>query len=348
MSCNHPNYLLQVDFNDFEELMIYRSKGFKCNPETMRGVKFLGSVDKLAPFYENHTNSFPGKFVEVPCGKCLGCRLDYARFWASRCYLESLEFKDNYFITLTYDDDHLPENNSLVVDDIMTFIKRLRNYFHNYFKHDNIRYLLCGEYGEQSLRPHYHLIVFNVPLYDLDINFPYDDNGKTMITQHVKNGHVYYYSDLIHALWSKGNVLIGDVTLDSCGYVARYVTKKQTGKASKFYKDFNLVPPFIRMSTRPGIAYNYFIKNYKQIYKYDCVIVPGRSGPVRLKPGRYFDKLLFKVDPDFYWRVKVERELEFSARFQSHLLLDPVSYHLARETNDKLLEDRAKMLLRNL
>ena len=92
-------------------------------------------------------------FIQVPCGKCLECRIQHARAWADRCVVEAKQYDDNYFVTLTYDDAHLPAKNSLVPDDLQKFMKRLRKHFPN----NKIRFFACGEYGDTSWRPHYHL-----------------------------------------------------------------------------------------------------------------------------------------------------------------------------------------------
>ena len=96
-------------------------------------------------------------FVQVPCGLCLECRIQHARQWADRCVLEAKNYKDNYFVTLTYDDDFLPNHNSLEPRDLQLFLKRLRKTF----PHTKIRFLASGEYGDSSFRPHYHLILLN-------------------------------------------------------------------------------------------------------------------------------------------------------------------------------------------
>ena len=124
----------------------------------------------------------------IPCGQCAECRAQYARNWANRLLLE-LQYHDSaYFVTLTYDDAHVPRSESkdgfphLTLDkrDCQLFFKRLRKAFPD----DNIRYFLAGEYGDQTHRPHYHAIVFGLHLDDLvlvgrnEFNQPYFDSSS--------------------------------------------------------------------------------------------------------------------------------------------------------------------------
>jgi len=207
--------------------------------------------------------------IQVPCGQCIGCRLEYARVWATRCWHESLMHDQSYFVTLTYDDDHL-KTFSLVPEDLTNFFKRLRKY-------KKIRYYACGEYGDKNGRPHYHAVIFGLDLNDLrafSIN---------------KFGDPLYRSPFLASVWNNGFVTIGEVTFQSCSYVARYVMKKQKGKGSKVYDELGIIPPFVRMSRRPGIGYDYFMFNRSQIESQ--LFVRTQSG--KISPlFRYYENLL--------------------------------------------------------
>ena len=161
MSCYKPNYIvkhkilspsLRLEYR-FQEKNDSRGRnGWKMIKNSDMEMKFFTGYD-----YDNFKNHVEDNFkmncevVQVPCGNCIGCRLDYSRQWANRCYLESLGSKNVYFITLTYDDEHLPVgkfgNNTLVPDDLKKFLKDLRRYYSYHYKLDNIRYFACGEYG---------------------------------------------------------------------------------------------------------------------------------------------------------------------------------------------------------
>lgn len=81
--------------------------------------------------------------IKIPCGKCIGCRLDYSRDWAVRAVHESMLYKNNTFVTLTFDDEHLPDDKSLNKGYMSSWMKRFRKKFGN-----DIRFMMCGEYGE--------------------------------------------------------------------------------------------------------------------------------------------------------------------------------------------------------
>lgn len=162
------------------------------------------------------------------CGKCFPCRINRRRLWAHRMQLESLVSSDASFVTLTYDDQHVPPGQSLVVKDYQDWLKRLRKVL----APQKIRYFLVGEYGDETQRPHYHAALFGVhPL----IAGGFD--GELGVVQ---------------SSWNKGFTYVGELTPDSAMYVAGYCTKKMTSR-----KDSRLngrQPEFARMSLRPGIG----------------------------------------------------------------------------------------------
>lgn len=288
MSCYSPNYILKwhcsprmVLETRYAQKHDKNKSGWKAPNEGYNFLyKFFTGYD-YDVFKKEHVkdelDGFKYEVVQIPCGCCIGCRLDYSRQWANRCYLESLGSEHTYFITLTYDDENVPigknGNNTLRPDDLKKFLKDLRAYYKYHYNLDNIRFFACGEYGDMSLRPHYHLICFNLPIYDLDPNFIYEENGKKYITQHVENGYIYYYSDIIHKIWNKGNILIGEATWQSMAYVARYVTKKIKGKDAEVYDALGIESEFVRMSRMPGIGEAYFKEHYKEIYLNDNIII---------------------------------------------------------------------------
>ena len=107
--------------------------------------------------------------LSLPCGQCVGCRLERSRQWAMRCMHEASLYSRNCFITLTYNNEHLPSDNSLQYPDFQKFMKRLRKRFNGVDRSANpdsndqfpIRFYMCGEYGETFGRPHYHACLFN-------------------------------------------------------------------------------------------------------------------------------------------------------------------------------------------
>lgn len=157
--CTCPNYLLPIGTHVNEQM------------QTKTTYEFLGHKEykKLKMMSPDALSMLP--FVEVPCGKCLECRIQYARVWADRCVLEAKKYKYNYFVTLTYDDHFLPDRNSLDPKDLQLFIKRLRKHYSKKYPGIKIRFLASGEYGDISWRPHYHIILFNCPIDDLSYIF---------------------------------------------------------------------------------------------------------------------------------------------------------------------------------
>lgn len=155
--------------------------------------------------------SSPSPDLYVPCGQCLGCRLERSRQWAVRCMHEASLYDRNCFITLTYDDDNLPADRSLHYSHFQLFMKRLRK-AHG----DGIRFYMCGEYGEKKGRPHYHACLFN---------FNFDD----LTLWQERRGTKLYRSKSLERLWPYGFSTVGGVTFQSAAYVARYIMKKVTG-----------------------------------------------------------------------------------------------------------------------
>lgn len=243
--------------------------------------------------------------VDVPCGQCIGCRLERSRQWAIRCVHEASLHSENCFITLTYNDQNLPAYNSLSKVDFQKFFKRLRRKY----PEKKIRYFHCGEYGSKFQRPHYHAIIFG---------FDFDD--KYHWSTH--KGQKYYRSKTLEELWNeKGYCIIGDVTFESAAYVARYITKKQTGKgASEHYeirdKDGNPVydrqtgeiyhrtPEYTTMSRRPGIAKEWYDKFKDDVFPNDYVVLRGKE----MRPPKYYEKQFEIEYPSDYAKLKYNRK----------------------------------------
>lgn len=237
-------------------------------PSGKRGITF------------NRNASFSGEPIQVPCGQCVGCRLERSRQWAMRCVHESKLHKKNCVLTLTYDDKNLPDDGSLVKRDLQLFMKRLRKE-----KGNGIRFYACGEYGEKSRRPHYHLVLFNCDFEDKRYykKSKVDDN--------------LYTSAIAERIWGKGFCVVGDVTFESCAYIARYIIDKMTGpKADEWYTNPDGVivqSEFTNMSRRPGIGSGYFEKYGEEVFTHDSVIMRGQE----VRPPRYYDVKMEEIDP---------------------------------------------------
>lgn len=186
------------------------------------------------------------------------------------------------FLTLTYSDQWLPDDYSLDPKALQDFVKRLRYHAGN----NKVRFFACGEYGDEGGRPHYHLIVFGEDF--IDDRVPFRKTGT---------GHVTYISPKLQKLWPFGFSEIGNVTLESSGYVARYIMKKVTGEAAAdHYRRVHpltgelvtVSPEFITMSKKPGIGAGWFDSFHGDCFPSDFVVVQGRKYPV---PRYYLKKL---------------------------------------------------------
>lgn len=240
------------------------------------------------------------KPIQVACGQCIGCRLERSRQWALRCVHEASLYDDNCFLTLTYDDDHLPLNGSLNVEDFQLFMKRLRKSI----EPAKVRFFQCGEYGSLFERPHHHCILFG-----------YDFPDKELIS--VNLGNRVYKSDILSDLWSKGFCSIGSVTFESAAYVARYILKKVTGDAADDHYH-GRKPEYITMSRRPGLAACWFDRYGSDVYPKDFVTI--RDG-LRCHPPKYYDKLYERNHFDELAQIKIKRQSVMdSPEYQSELL----------------------------
>lgn len=241
--------------------------------------------------------------LQLPCGQCVGCRLERSRQWAMRCMHEASLHENNCFLTLTYDDEHLPPGNSLNHRDFQLFMKRLRRNYPD----DNIRYYMCGEYGENFGRPHFHVILFNFTFSDLTL------------WKRTSANEVIYRSKTLEKFWPYGYSSIGAVTFESAAYVARYVMKKVTGsRANSHYEELDTdtgeittrVPEYNRMSLKPGIGADWYEKFSSDVYPHDRVVRDGTPS----KPPRYYDKLLSRSNPELLAEIKDKRVLDMALK----------------------------------
>lgn len=297
MACYHP-------------IIMYRSRAGR-NPKTGKW-----------PLVSNSSQGYSDLQVVVPCGKCIGCRLDKSREWSIRCVNEASQHDKNCFITLTYDDDHLPGDHSLHVEHFQKFMKRLR-----WHSDVPIRFLHCGEYGAKNGRPHYHAILFG-----------YDFDDKYFFFR--RRGHNVFRSPTLEKLWPFGICSVGEVTYDSCAYVARYTLKKI--KDTKEYESEGLKPPYITMSRRPGIASDWLDKYGSEVKANNFVFFKGFKNKV---PRYYRDKLAL-TDPVYYAKIKVTPARRYIALQDPQYSAKIDAYRLA--VKERLKLKQVKRLVRYL
>lgn len=222
---------------------------------------------KRAVVFSSH-GAYSDMQLEIPCGQCIGCRIDRARSWALRIVHESKMHDENCFVTLTYAPEHVPPG--LVVRDLQLFFKRLRNESGRKF-----RYFAVGEYGEKLSRPHYHCLLFG-------FDFPDKKFWKG------KGEYRQYRSAMLEKAWPLGHALSGSLTPASAQYCAKYSVKKVRGSLAEAHYGTK-TPEFAVMSRRPGIGAAWFDKYHASVFPRDFVVVPG--GRKVAVPRYYLDRL---------------------------------------------------------
>lgn len=259
-------------------------KGYRsCSP---------GSSGKFSIVFKQP--EFSQKALAIPCGQCIGCRIDRSRMWAIRCLHEASLYEHNCFVTLTYSSEHVPAFGQLEKRALQLFLKRLRK-----VGGSGIRFYACGEYGEKMGRPHFHLCLFN-----------YDFSDKAIWS--VRDGVRLYTSELLARLWPYGFSTVGDVTFESAAYVARYVMKKITGDAAEAHYT-HLVPEtgelvcipseFTVMSRRPGVGKPWLDRYQSDVFPRDYVVVRGK----KCKVPRYYDSIYEQSDVFKMFDMKMNR-----------------------------------------
>lgn len=245
----------------------------KCFDPTLcytdpRGKKWYRSYSMASNlFLQLHQSVFD-------CGKCLFCRKQKSRELAMRCVLHASLYRDNCFLTLTYDESKEGYHNNFEYSDIQKFKKRLRQYvFRNFGK--KIEVFNVHEYGKNG-KKHWHLIVFN------------HDFTEDRVIYSRKNGIPLYTSPKLEDLWPFGFNTVGDVSEASAMYQAQYTQKD--------FKNGNVTNSKKSHSKHSGIGRPYFLKHFAQILELGYVPFGGKEIPV----PRYFEKLAHKHWSHFY------------------------------------------------
>lgn len=280
MPCNFP-------------LTAYR--GRETNPETGK-----------RPIAFNSSKGYYDTQLKLGCGQCRGCRRDYAKQWAIRCLHEASQFKNNCFITLTFNEKHLNSKGTLVKRDFQLFMKRLRKAYDGLEPvtdrkgktHYPIRYYHCGEYGSIYGRPHHHACIFNFTFTDKIL---WKEEGPTKLYRSPSLEHLWRHPDTGDSL---GYSTIGDVTYHSACYVAGYISKKITGnKAPDHYQ--GRLPEYCTMSRRPGIGQAWFDKYSSDIVRNEgSLVLPGGF---HHKTPKYYDRQFELTQPENFAEIKAKR-----------------------------------------
>jgi len=247
-------------------------------------------------------NRGDGQFLELPCGKCLGCRQTRNRAWSIRIGHEAQLYEYNCCATLTYDEKHLPEGGSLVYSDFQGFMRRLRRELVGVTEIPGrgrpIRFFVSGEYGAKNKRPHFHAVLFNCKFPDLE---------------EAKPG--YWVSKTAERIWEKGAVLIGSVSTETAAYVAGYTLDKVYGAAGvSHYVNVDRStgeilgerrPPFVEMSNRPGIGAWWFERFGADLFPSDVAVQEGKAYKV---PRYYWERFKKTADGGLVEEIAYRRE----------------------------------------
>ena len=294
-------------------------------------------------FHQKGTQGKKGRFIkppnyrrqlDLPCGRCVGCRIDKAKQWAVRIMHEAQQHEKNSFITLTlsnktldaraleknqkrtHAEDARTRIDTIEKRDIQLFVKRLRKYKNTAaglapdgaspLAENKIKYYAVGEYGEKENRPHYHAAIFGENFTDDKIPWRTSPAGFPL-----------WRSPTLEKLWTLGHAEVGELTFESAAYIARYVMKKINGdKASEHYQRVNpetgeltwITPEFALMSrggrTGRGIGSAWLTDYRTDVYPNDYVVMNGQ----KLKPPRYYDKLLEELDKYAMDDIRIDRE----------------------------------------
>lgn len=259
---------------------------------------------------------------ELACGRCIGCRVRKAQEWTARLVHEASLHLHSQFLTLTYADAELPPGESLCLRDVQLFMKRLRKKYG-----EGLRFYLCGEYGDQTWRPHYHALIFGLRLDDLE---PY---------KKTRRGEQLYTSSSLTKLWGLGHVVIGAVTPKTAAYCAHYVCKKIVGPPDDINYE-NRKRPFAVMSRRPGIGAYWVDRFASDLYPDDFVVLDGKQ---RGKPPAYYDRRIAVTRPELIASMKEKRkQYALQPKVQAN------SSTSRRKVRAEVLEARVSLTKRNV
>ena len=313
MSCYHP----LIRYESFKKYKCLDGhKAYEAKVESIPKDIDPGEYER-AEELQNKITGYWRNIQLIPCGKCIGCRLENSKNKATQAIYEAEQWKDNWFITVTYDEEHLPKaapainektgeempanpGGTLKPSDMTLFLWKLRTYYDRKYHHRGIRFMGVGEYGSHTGRAHMHFIFFNLPILPTNMRFhEYNENHEAL-----------WRCPELEEIWGKGMVVAGEVTWSTCAYVARYITKKVGMPANKeHYKNLGIEPEFYRASNRPGIGKQYYEDHKDEIYKLDQMLVKKYGGgTMKVKPPKYYDRLYDLDHPREMEEIKKKRK----------------------------------------
>lgn len=269
-----------------------------------------------------------GDALELPCGRCIGCRLDRGRMWQLRILHEAQLYDSNYCATFTYDQAHVPFE--LEYRHFQLFLKRLRKAKVGVTvladRGRPIRFFVAGEYGGMTGRPHWHAILFNVQFADRVLLH----NGK-------------FRSAELERLWSHGGVELDAVSPQAAAYVAGYtVTKAQRAEGVARFELVNLCTgelsyrrrEFAKMSLNPALGTDWFVRFAGDLFPGDFAVSDAKRWKV---PRFYWERFKRTADPG------VVEEIAYGRYLRSLEQPPEESAPERRAVREEYAERRAKM-----
>ena len=286
-------YRIGIDNYLYDDSLIFDERFWQVYDEFFRyrglvGGSYAAYDDRKKISYEDlqylsdglkNQYKYAAPVASYPCGICLGCSRDRSKDWALRCSHEMQYHKSNCFITLTYNDDNIPENGNLIYSDFQKFMKRLRIYLDRHPEYSSqidgydgsLSYFVAGEYGHESYlgrpfgRPHFHAILFGI---DFPDKYRFSKSGR---------GFWQCRSEILEKLWDFGFSSVGeDANYGTAMYTAKYITKdmfieKYVGQLENYY---HVNRPMIHVSGKYAIGKQWLTEYWLDIVKQlqtDCV-----------------------------------------------------------------------------
>lgn len=259
-----------------------------------------------------------------PCGKCVNCRARSRQEWVFRLRMEYKSCDFGLFVTLTYDDDHLPLD-GVSVRDVQLFLKRLRKSFNSRV----LRYFIVSEYGDDrnTARPHYHALLF--------------------FSQHNRDYGIY---DTIEKAWQNGFVQFGEIEEGSIVYCTKYCLKGSDVPEGK-NKNFRLLS---KMHGGVGVDYierlhDYHLQRLDQPHQ----VTDGEyKAPM---PRYYRNRLMKEISDDVDTKIMIqtmymEHVNEYRKKNEEKLRLQFRKHHPEGDDHDFIIwkhqrEDRKEELI---
>jgi len=244
--------------------------------------------------------------LELPCGKCMDCKIRRTRDWVTRLTHEASLHEDNCYLTLTFSEDGLGLRElqrgthplDLDIKDWQLFAKRLRK------AAGPFRFFQVGEYGDENYRPHYHAVIFGQG---------FRNEGEKWVDE---KGHPKWTGRTIEKCWPYGFHEIGEATPETLEYVAKYVQKKLYGKMREEALERTDLQTGEHVTVRPetasmsrggrtgkGLGHGWWTQYRSDVFPDDFIVMNGKKRPT----PRYYAEQLKKEDESAWSKIASQR-----------------------------------------